>query len=271
MSDGRIAEIEVAEAIAREAGDILMQYYRGEYTVATKGGSEPVTDADRAANAHIVGRLREAFPDDAVIAEESAGSAAALTRGGRLWLVDPMDGTREFLTHTNEFAVMIGLVIDERPVLGVVNNPATSTVYRGIVGDGAEEVCDGVARPMLVNRTVETSDLKLVCSRSHMPEIVQRMMVELGIQDLVRSGSVGLKIGLIGTGACDLYLHPSGGTKLWDAAAPEAILTAAGGRLTDFDGRPLAYDPAKLHNDRGLIASNGPAHELLVERLRGYF
>ena len=271
MTHDHSRELATAETIAREAGDILMRYYRGEYTVDTKGGSEPVTDADRAANAHIVGRLREAFPDDGVVAEESADEAAALRRGGRLWMVDPMDGTREFLTHTDEFAVMIGLVIGDRPILGVVNNPATATVYRGIVGDGAERVRDGVTTPMRVNPTQDLSRLKLVCSRSHMPDTVRQMMQELGISELLRSGSVGLKIGLIGTGACDLYLHPSGGTKLWDAAAPEAILAAAGGKLTDFDGTPLTYDPAHLHNDRGLIASNGPTHDALVARLRGFF
>lgn len=267
----RAGQLEIVEKIAREAGDILMRFYRGDYEIDTKAGAEPVTEADRAANEHIVRRLQEQFPEDGVLAEESAGNAASLTGHRRLWCVDPMDGTKEFIHHTDEFAAMIGLVEDGRPVLGVVNQPATGTLYRGIVGEGAEAVTAAGATPMRVNPTTELGDLRLICSRSHLPDVVREMMTDLGITEMLRSGSVGLKIGKIGTGVCDLYLHPSGGTKLWDAAAPEAILHAAGGRLTDFDGRPVAYDPSHTHNDRGLLASNGPLHEAIVERVRGRF
>jgi 3'(2'), 5'-bisphosphate nucleotidase len=267
----RARQLETAEQIAREAGDILMRYYRGEYEIDTKAGEEPVTEADRAANEHIVARLTQEFPDDGVLAEESAGNAASLVGHRRLWCVDPMDGTKEFINHTDEFAAMIGLVEDGRPVLGVVNQAATGTIYRGIVGDGAEAVTAEATTALRVNATGQSEQLKLICSRSHLPDIVQRMMQELGISEMLRSGSVGLKIGKIGTGICDLYLHPSGGTKLWDAAAPEAILHAAGGRLTDFDGQDVPYDPGHVHNDRGLLASNGVIHAELAERLRGFF
>ena len=264
-------DLQTAETIAREAGEILLRYYRGHYTVDLKNGCEPVTEADRAANEHIVDRLREEFPEDGVLAEESVAEAGSIGNRRRVWMVDPMDGTNEFINHTDEFAVMIGLVVDGRPVLGVVNQAATGIVYRGIVGHGAECVRRGVAHPMRVDATSELSDLRLICSRSHLPEIVERLMRDLGITEMLRSGSVGLKIGKIGTGICDLYLHPSAGTKLWDACAPEAILHAAGGRLTDFDGRPISYDPAQVHNRRGLLASNGVAHEALLARLRDRF
>lgn len=264
-------DLEIAEAVAREAGDVLMSFYKGDYTVEHKGGTEPVTEADRSANALIVRRLREAFPEDGVVAEESADEAASAGGHRRIWMVDPMDGTREFTTHTDEFAAMIGLTVEGRPVLGVVDQPATGTLYRGIVGDGAERVRDGEVTPLRVSDRAEPSSLRLICSRSHLPDVVRAMMADLGITEMLRSGSVGLKIGRIGTGDCDLYLHPSGGTKLWDACAPEAILHAAGGELTDFDGRAVVYDPAHVHNDRGLLASNGSIHAELVARLAGYF
>lgn len=265
-------ELETAERIAREAGEVLLGYYRGEYSIDEKAAAEPVTEADRAANALIVRRLREAFPDDGILAEESAERAAEARGHRRVWLVDPMDGTKEFIHHTDEFAAMIGLVVEGRPLLGVVNQPATGTLYRGLVGKGAECVdSDGGVTAMRVSDRDRPERLRLICSRSHLPDVVREMMDDLGIDELLRSGSVGLKIGMIGTGRCDLYLHPSGGTKLWDAAAPEAIVVAAGGRLTDFDGRPVVYDPDHLHNDRGLLASNGRLHDHLVERLAGYF
>ncbi len=264
-------ELQTAEAIAREAGELVMGYYRGNFQVDLKGGTEPVTEADRAANDHIVRRLREEFPDDAVLAEESAEEAELACGADRIWMVDPMDGTKEFIKHTDEFAVMIGLTIGGRPQLGVVNQPAKRTLYRGVVGEGAESDIDGAVTAMRVSDRTEPSDLRLICSRSHLPDVVQRMMDDLGISEMLRSGSVGLKIGRIGTEACDLYMHPSIGTKLWDACAPEAILVAAGGELTDFDGKPVIYDPADLHNERGLLASNGAIHAQLAERLRGYF
>lgn len=264
-------QIEVAESIAREAGDLLMDFYRGGYEVELKDGDEPVTEADRAANRLIVKRLRRAFPDDGIVAEESAADAEEARGERRVWMVDPMDGTKEFTTQTDEFAVMIGLCVDSRPLLGVVNQPATGTLYRGVVGDGAERVREGRVERLQVSDRDEPSSMRLICSRSHMPDVVRRMMEDLEITELLRSGSVGLKIGRIGTADCDLYLHPSDGTKLWDSCAPEAILHAAGGRITDFDGHPLAYDPGQVHNDRGLLASNGRVHEALVERLSGYF
>lgn len=264
-------ELQTAEAIAREAGELVMGYYRGNFEVELKGGTEPVTEADRAANSHIVRRLREEFPDDAVLAEESAEEAELACGARRIWMVDPMDGTKEFIKHTDEFAVMIGLTIDGRPQLGVVNQPAKRTLYRGVVGEGAESDVDGTVTAMRVSDRNEPNNLRLICSRSHLPEVVQQMMDNLGITEMLRSGSVGLKIGRIGTETCDLYMHPSIGTKLWDACAPEAILVAAGGELTDFDGKPVVYDPAHLHNERGLLASNGTIHSLLADRLRGYF
>ena len=264
-------ELEVAEAIAREAGELVMGYYRGDYEIDLKDGKDPVTEADRVANNHIVSRLRDEFPDDAIVAEESSDEASAAVGASRIWMVDPMDGTKEFIKHTDEFAVMVGLVVDGRPQVGVVNQPATRTLYRGVVGEGAESDIDGKVAAMTVSERNAPADLRLICSRSHLPEIVREMMENLGITELLRSGSVGLKIGRIATDTCDLYLHPSIGTKLWDACAPEAILTAAGGALTDFDGNAVQYDPLHLHNERGLLASNGVIHAELAERLRGYY
>jgi len=263
-------DLELAETIALEASEILMRYFRGDYSVDTKADEEPVTEADRAANEHIVARLQELFPDDGILAEESADPAAIVGKQ-RVWMVDPMDGTKEFTKHLSEFAVMIGLVVEGTPVLGVVAQPAEETLYRGIVGEGAERVQPSGVDTMRVGTTTELAELTLICSRSHLPEIVERMKHELGISRMVQSGSVGLKIGKIGTGVCDLYLQPASGTKLWDACAPEAILHAAGGRLTDFDGRPIDYDPSDIVNRRGLLGSNGTRHDDLVRRLHGYF
>lgn len=263
-------ELEVAERIARGAGDILRGFYRGEYDVGVKAGEEPVTEADRAANEYIVRALREEFPNDGILAEESS-DIEGVADAARIWMVDPMDGTREFIDHTDEFAVMIGLAIEGLPVLGVVMQPATDVLYRGIVGEGAQEVRGTSVAPLVCNATADFEKLRLIVSRSHMPKIVRQIADDLGIQDFLRSGSVGLKIGKISTGICDVYVHPVAGTKLWDACAPEAVLHAAGGRITDCDGNPLVYDPGNLINERGLLASNGSVHEQLVDAVSAYY
>ena len=127
-------ELIEAVRLAREAGKILLEVYATEFGVEMKGAADPVTEADRRANAYITAKLRESFPDDAVIAEESANTA--LAGRGRCWFVDPLDGTKEFISRNGEFSVMIGLVVDGEAQLGVVYQPTEDKLYRGVVGDG---------------------------------------------------------------------------------------------------------------------------------------
>ena len=263
-------QLQTAEQIAQEAGQLLMRHQRRDIEIEHKDGWEPVTDADREANELIVTRLTDAFPGDAILAEESADRSVSKS-AGRIWIVDPMDGTHEFTQRRDEFAVMIGLAEAGRPVLGVVNQPAAGMLYRGIVGCAAELVCEGVVTALGVTTTATSSQLRLIVSRSHTPKVVRQMASHLGIRNFIRSGSVGVKIGKLARGICDLYLHPASGTKLWDTCAPEAILVAAGGQMSDFDGQPLAYDPEHRINSRGIVASNGADHAGLVERLQGFF
>lgn len=263
-------ELEIAERVAERAGRLLLERYDHDVRVAHKAGDEPVTEADRASNRFIVSALLDAFPDDEVVAEESADRTASRTTG-RVWMVDPMDGTKEFLAGNGEFSVMIGLVVDGRPVLGVVHRPTESTTYRGGRGVPAERVTADGIEPLRVSHRADLADLLLVLSRSHRPRSVDAMIERLGIRSVDQSGSVGLKVARIARGTDDLYLHPSPHTKLWDACAPQAVLEAAGGVLTDFDGEPISYDTGDLFNRRGLLASNGAVHGEIVSTCSGLF
>jgi len=258
-----------AEEIARQAGRVLLRHYNGDLDVDDKGG-EPVTAADRESNRLIVERLKQEFPEDPIVAEES-GYMPGGSGSDRTWVVDPLDGTKEFIARNGEFCLMIGLVSNGRPSLGVVYRPTDDLLYRGGPRLGAERVQRGKVRRLRVSSVSDPAAMRLVMSRSHRDERFGRMMAELGIEEPRISGSVGLKAGLVAEGTCDLYLHPSRGTKLWDTAAPEAILGGAGGRMTDFDGQPLRYDPRHLENLRGILVSNGVVHEGLVRRLGDYF
>lgn len=256
-------ELQIAEKLVREAGKLVSQYYDSSVSVAWKGANDPVTAADHAANALLMSGLRAAFPDDGILSEESADNPSRVTKQ-RLWIIDPLDGTREFIDHIGEFSIMVGLAIDGRPALGVVYQPVLDLLYRGIVGELAEAVIEGQVQPLAVSSVAEPSAMRLVASRSHRNPLVDAVCQRLGIHSQRPSGSVGLKVGLLATGSCDLYIHPSPGLKEWDTCAPEAILTAAGGVVTDSWGGPLRYNKVNVRQRQGLLASNNMAHAAIV-------
>jgi 3'(2'), 5'-bisphosphate nucleotidase len=259
--------------IARAAAALVMEVYATPFTVELKGPEDPVTRADREANALICRELEAAFPGEAILAEESVPTdddeLAARFRHERVFFVDPLDGTREFADRNGEFAVMIGLAERGRAVLGVVLMPTTGELLAGRVGSGAfVEAADGARRPLQVSSVSSPADATMVISRSHRPKLVQPLIDRLGIRRVVPCGSVGVKVARIVTGAADLYVHGGAGAKLWDSCAPEAILRAAGGRFTDLSGAPIDYARPELQLRDGLIASNGALHDAVVAAAR---
>jgi 3'(2'), 5'-bisphosphate nucleotidase len=268
-------ELEVAERLAREAGALALRYFGTDIAVEYKGhaGADgPVTRADREANALIVGGLEEAFPGDGLLSEEipDDGRWRSATR---TWMVDPLDGTREFIRGLNGWSSMIGLCVDGRPALGVVYQPATGLLYRAANGLAAERLdAAGRAERLRVSEVTDPAAIRLVASKSHRTETIDRVRAALGTDDELNVGSVGLKLGLIASGSRDLYVNPSGRSSLWDTCGPEAILDGAGGRLTDLAGAPLDYSGGPgLKNARGLVASNGRLHDVVLERIASLF
>jgi 3'(2'), 5'-bisphosphate nucleotidase len=256
------AELEIVSRIAREAGAIVSEIYAKDFAVAYKSERDPVTDADRLANAHIVAALEAAFPGDAIVAEESANKSEATK--GRVWFVDPLDGTKEFIAKNGEFAVMIGLAIDRHAALGVVYQPATGKLYAGAEGVGAYLEHEGARRALRVSDEADPSKLRLVVSRSHRPEAIDRLATRLGLTSERPSGSVGLKVGLIAEREADLYVHLSDKSSHWDACAPEAILRAAGGVFVQADGRRYEYGGTDLRTSGGILACNASSYEAVL-------
>jgi len=261
-------ELEAAARIAREASVLVRGYHGKVLQVDTKAGDEPVSEADHAANALIVARLRETFPDDVVLSEELPDTGERLGKR-RVWMVDPIDGTRDFVAGDSGFVVMIGLAIDGRPAVGAVGHPLTGHVYAGAPHTGAwREDTTGGARMALHTSTLsQPPDIRLVASKSHRTSRIDAVKRALQITDEINVGSIGLKIGLVSEAQRDLYVYTGGRTKIWDTCGPEAILTAAGGRMTDVDGQPLIYDKPDLYNRRGIVASNGPLHDFVIATL----
>ena len=264
-------ELDTAQRLAREAGALIAKLHATGLAVDRKAGNEPVTQADRDANALIVSALRAAFPDYGVLSEEAPDDGSRLSHD-RVWMVDPLDGTKDFIRGEAGFSTMIGLLAGERPGLGVVYQPIGDRLYWAVRGEGAWMI-EGAGAParLHVSDVRETSQIRMVASKSHRDEVIDRVRAQLQISDELNVGSVGLKLGLIARGERDLYVNPSGHSKLWDTCGPEAILTEAGGRLTDARGALLPYRDAEIGNLRGLIASNGLVHDEVVARLRNLF
>lgn len=264
-------EIEVATELARAAGAVLLKHYYSPFLVEQKVNAleelEEVTAADREANELIVDRLQKEFPDDGILAEESTDTEDRLGRD-RVWLIDPMDGTKNFIQRDGDFAVQIGLTVAGETVAGVVYQPTRELLYRAVRGNGAwmEDGNKTVTRLAVSSRT-QPNEMVLASSRSHRSPRMERVVNAIGFKEETRRGSVGVKIGLIAEQKADLYLHLSPSTKQWDTCGPEIILTEAGGRLTDLFGQPLRYNAARIDNQNGVVATNGAAHEIVIENL----
>jgi len=260
-------ELNVAYDLARKAAVLILEVYGTKFAVAYKGRNDPVTEADTRANQLIVEGLRQAFPTDVIVAEESPPPFPSLT-AMRIWYVDPLDGTKEFINKNGEFSVMIGLAVNGKAHLGVVYRPDQQLGYGGIVGQGAWRDVNGNRSPLMIDQGSRDSDGPvLTVSRSHRHPLLKKVRGKLGVKHELVSGSVGLKIGLIAEGKADLYMEPGPYTSVWDACGPEAILHSAGGQFTNILGQQLVYGVSQLKNTHGLVASNGRYHDRAIEAL----
>jgi 3'(2'), 5'-bisphosphate nucleotidase len=256
-------EIEVASHLARAAGAIIMEVYATDFAISFKGYNDPVTEADKRANELIVEGLRKEFPHDGIVAEETLDRSGAFHRG-RIWFIDPLDGTRDFIAKNGEFCVMIGLAEEGSARIGIVYGPVDQLLFGGISDERAWSEKDGARNILSVSSLSDPQDLRLVVSRSHRHPIIDSLRADLGLLHEMACGSVGLKIGLIARQMADIYVETSSLSSAWDACGPEAILRGAGGRFTDMLGNPLIYGGDNLRNQRGLVATNGVCHERVI-------
>jgi 3'(2'), 5'-bisphosphate nucleotidase len=263
-------ERELARAIelARIAGAEVLRMQRGELAVEMKPGDEPVTVADRRASELIVAGLAASFPADPIISEELVPAPGALG-APRFWLVDPIDGTKDFIRGEDGYSVMIGMVCDGKPTVGVVYQPVIDRLFHG-TPDGAWMTIAGQTTPLVVSPVDAVADIRLVASKSHRSPDIDRVKRELGLANELNIGSVGVKLCVIAAGQRDLYVNPATKTKAWDTCAPEAILAPAGGRLSDLFGQPIDYTKELAHR-RGLVASNGRVHDAVIAKLAPMF
>jgi 3'(2'), 5'-bisphosphate nucleotidase len=251
LSNARIPADETSELtrllpevlrLVESASTAILGVYASGPDVAYKADASPITEADRASHEILCAGLARLTPSVPVLSEESAAEhdPAVRRQWREFWLVDPLDGTKEFISRNGEFTVNVALVRGHRPVLGVVAAPVLGVIYHGVVGAGACVAHPGMPPQPIRVRRPAASPLVIVGSRSHRGDSLDAVLARIGPHELRPMGS-SLKFCLVAEGAADLYPR-LGPTSEWDTAAAQAVVEAAGGAVTTLDGKPLNYN-----------------------------
>jgi myo-inositol-1(or 4)-monophosphatase len=253
--------LEEALSATREAGDLIRARYRSAYQVWDKSPENPLTTADLEADHHLRTRLTAAAPDIGWLSEETADDLKRLDRP-TTWIVDPLDGTQEFIQGLDQFAVSVALVENERPLLGVVHNPATGETFAGIVGEGLT-YNDAPSRPL--SARMQLHGAQVLVSDTEVSNGMWTVYQE--VLDLKQVGSAAYKLARVAAGFGDAYvsLKPK---REWDTCAGVALMLAAGGVVTDLEGREMRFNQPEVVV-RGLVAANPTLHTRLLALLKG--
>jgi 3'(2'), 5'-bisphosphate nucleotidase len=253
--------------ITWETIDLLRDFYRRPYLEVVDKCGEPQTNADLAADRHISDRLKEFFGESCgYLTEETYQQDQQACPQDWVWIIDPIDGTKEFVNKTGEYAVHIALVYQQRPVLAVVALPEAELLYQAVQGHGAYRVDRfGEKVQMLVDRSTPLNEAVIIASRSHRSPALEKILTALPSPHQIQVGSVGGKVAAIIEHRADIYISVSSSSapKDWDLAAPELILTEAGGAFTNALGENLIYNRDDVSQWGCLIASSGQWHQEL--------
>ncbi len=254
-------ELEVALEAARDAGGVLLKHYAGDRAHWEKSEDNPVTEADLASDAAIARVLRTAFPDDALLSEETISDPSRLQQR-RVWIVDPMDGTKEFIGKIPEFCASIALVDDGEPVVGVILNPPAGVTVWGSKGGGTFR--DG--ERVHVNRPSRLEDAVVIASRTEISRS-QFEPYEGWFKELRPVASIAWKIACVASGDGDLNVSVAPKNE-WDVCGGDLLVREAGGVYVDFDGAPRIYNQEKTLIDRGMAAGAPELVDLFARRDR---
>jgi 3'(2'), 5'-bisphosphate nucleotidase len=261
-------ELDAALAAARLASDYLRREYAA-FTPVPDAPPDISTHADKGAQELILRHLHAAFPADGLLAEEATDTLHISGAGtsGRVWVVDPIDGTRGFAAKNDQFSVMIGLAVNGRAVIGLVAEPVSDRITYGVIGGG----CwvwhgSGEAVGCRVSLVPLLEDVCLARSHSKpgRPTLGERL---LRPRTTITTHSAGIKLALVARGEADVYVNDHAAYHDWDVCAGHALVEAAGGRVTGFAGQPVGYGPGGPRRTWGLVASNGLVHDAVVQKL----
>lgn len=240
--------------ISKNAGEAIMDVYESEFDVNIKSDQSPITKADILSNKIIFKSLKKLTPDIPILSEESSEIPfKTRSRWDKYWLIDPLDGTKEFIKRNGEFTVNIALIENNKPIVGVIHIPDKNQTYWGYQNEGSFSETDGIIKRIHVSNT-DQEKIRIVMSRSHNSGQIEKYLNEVGDYEAIKVGS-SIKFCLIANGAVDLYPR-IGPTSEWDVAAGQAILNYAGGVVMDSNLKSLSYNMKDSLINPSFVASN---------------
>ncbi len=251
-----------------EAGKAVLEVYKQDFKTTFKAEQEPLTEADLRSNKILLTALQKTkIP---VLSEETADFSGRVNNN-TIWIIDPLDGTKEFIQKNGEFVIMVALVKEAVPILGIVYQPTTGLLYLAQKGQGVFEKIGQGWRRLHVSKVDNIAQARAVLSKSHLKEKDRQFMDEMGVSNFSQKGSAGLKIGLLCSGEAEFYFNPSDKVKEWDTAAGYCMIIEAGGKMTDLFGTKLQYNQQDVVHRKGILVSNGKLHSRLAEKLRLFY
>ncbi|MBS3786817.1 3'(2'),5'-bisphosphate nucleotidase CysQ [Candidatus Bipolaricaulota bacterium] len=249
--------------LARNAGTEALKYYRKDYSIEEKEDDSPVTEADYASEDILISGLKSTDPG--IIAEE-AGLLPGKSEDS-YWIVDPLDGTQDFIDKTGEFSIMVGLLVDGEPSMGVVFAPAREKLWYAVKNEGAFMVENGAETRIQVAGKENLEGYVLIASRNHFSSRDEAIAGQMGVKDITRMGSLGIKFCAIAEGRADIVYYTTDRLGIWDCCAPQVILEEAGGEAFDLRGRELVYDLERRKMAHGVVGIGGGCQREVVENL----
>lgn len=249
-----------------KAGDEILKYYDHDFENEKKSDS-PVTVADLASEKIILESFNK-YEGFGVLSEEKKEDKSHI---GKEWVfvVDPMDGTKDFVHKTDDFSILIALLHNDAPILGLIHKPITKKLHYAIKGQGAFVESEGEIKKIEVSKEIDFSKMYILMSQYHRGELENRLAEKLGLK-YKHTGSAGLKLAALAEGVAEIYINSSSGTAEWDTAAGQIILEEAGGKITDKFGNDLEYNKENPYNLNGFIATNNTNHDLLIETIKEF-
>jgi 3'(2'), 5'-bisphosphate nucleotidase len=260
----KIPELDIAIKAANDAGNAILEIYQRNYKVSKKSDDSPITDADLKSNEVIKKILSQT--QHAILSEEDNDDQSRLSKE-MLWIVDPLDGTSDFIDKTGEFTVMIALIKNKKPILGVIGWPTEKTLFVAQKDRGAFRYSNDEWQKISVTTETELPKCRTVGSRHHLSDKEKSFIKKLGIKDFTSIGS-SLKVGKISSGEAEAYITTTNKMKEWDSAASYCIISEAGGKMTDMLGNDITYNNKEVYHQNGILVTNGLIHNKIVEEFK---
>jgi len=260
----KIPELDIAIKAAIEAGNAILEIYQGDFKVSKKNDNSPITEADLKSNKIIKEILSQT--EYAILSEEDKDDQSRLSKD-TIWIIDPLDGTSDFIDKTGEFTVMIALIKNKKPILGVIGWPTEKTLFVAQKGSGAFRYSNSEWEKITVTTSAELSKCRAIGSRHHLSDKEKLFIKKLGIEDFTSIGS-SLKVGKISSGEAEVYITTTNKMKEWDSAASYCIISEAGGRMTDMLGNDITYNNKEVFHQNGILVTNGLIHDKIVQEFK---